>query len=181
MKSFFRLSRNILPILLVLGTIFAFSACDQDVTLDLDKSVNIFHPGPKWPTVKNLTPAQKQIYETMGRPDCFHILYDHSGKIKMRQVLEKELNGKKPKNLPPYSWVYLKDKKEIVFEGNSYVERPLTETLLLVIQYGDPEDVRSLPDGVSQWTWYSAGKMYKIYNDKIIETKEFPAMGTFLK
>lgn len=157
-------------------------ACDQDVVLDLKHSINVFHPGPKWPTISKLTPVQQRVYKSMGKPDCFRVFYSSAGEIKMRQVLERELNGKKPKDLPPYSWVYLKDNKEVVFSDNeNYTERPLTDAVKLVIQHGDPEDVKILYGEITQWTFYSAGRIYNMKNNTIIETKEFPAMGKFTK
>jgi hypothetical protein len=159
----------------------ALSGCDQDVELNIDYSINIFKPGPKWPNVKKLTPVQRQVYEKYGTPDCFRVFWTPDGAIKMRADLQKEMKGMKPKNMPPFSFVYLKDNKEIVFRGSQYVEQPLPETARIVIENGDPEDVKELHGGVTQWMFYSTGKLYKISRGHVIEQKEFQAMGQYLK
>lgn len=161
--------------------LFGLAGCDQDVVLNLDYSINVFKPGPKWPNVKKLPPGQKLAYEKFGRPDCFRVWWSPDGQVKMRDALQKEMKGIKPKNLPPFSFVYLKENKEVVFKGSSYVEQPLPETARIVIENGDPEDVKELYGGVTQWMFYSTGKLYKISRGRVIEQKEFQAMGQYLK
>lgn len=175
--------RSLASVLFISLGMLILPACDQDLVLNLRHSINIFHAGPKWPNVKKLTPAQQRVYQTMGKPDCFRVYYNSVGEIKIRQILEKELNGKKPDQLPPYSWVYLKDNKEVVFTDNeNYTERPLNDAIHLVIKYGDPEDVKFLFNGeITQWTFYSVGKIYNLKNNTIVDTKEFPPMGKYRK
>lgn len=166
---------------LVLFSFLILPGCDQDVVLNLEHSINIFHPGPKWPNVKKFSPTEREVYQRFGKPDCFRVLYDRKGSIKLRHDLEKELNGKKPKKLPPYTWVYLNRDKEVFFEGQTFVEKPIADTTRIVIDNGDPEDVREVTPGIVQWMFFSTGKLYKISNDRVIEQKEFQAMGRYLK
>jgi hypothetical protein len=175
--------RSALLHLLVLAISFGLLvACDQDVEIKPEFSVNIFKPGPSWPNVKKLTPEQRQLFEKYGKPDCFHVYWTSDGAIQPRAELEKSMKGKKPKTIPPYSWVYLATNKEIVFPpGGKPREQPLPETVKIVAENGDPEDVRQDQPGVTQWMFFSTGKIYKIANNRVIEKKDFPALGKYLK
>lgn len=166
----------------VLVASILLTACkkDQDFAFKQDFSINLFYPGPKWPDRKKLKPVERDVYERYGRPAAFRILWPPSGDIRRRSDLEDAF-AKAPKIIPPYSWVYPSLGKEIVFRGQAYEELPLTDKVRLVLRYGDPEDVKELSSGVEQWTYYSAGKIYKIRSGRIIEEKEFPAMGRFIK
>lgn len=158
------------------------SACDQDIEINQAFSVNIFKPGPTWPNVKKLPAEQKQMFEKYGKPDCFHVYWNSDGTITPRASLEKQMNGKKPKTVPPFSWIYLKLNKEIVFSRNGKpVEQPVPDEVRVVAENGDPEDVRDDIPGVKQWMFYSTGKIYKFSRGHIIEQKDFPAMGKYLK
>jgi hypothetical protein len=158
------------------------AACknDQDFTFKQDFTVNFFYPGPKWPNVKKMTKVEQEVYQRFGRPAAFRILWPPNGDIRLRSELEDAF-AKKPKVMPAYSWVYPALGKEIIFRGDAYEEQPLTDKVRLVLKYGDPEDVKDLSSGVVQWTYYSAGKMIKLRQGRIVEVKEFPAMGRFIK
>ncbi|MGI8908323.1 MAG: hypothetical protein ACR2IE_17765 [Candidatus Sumerlaeaceae bacterium] len=157
-------------------------ACDQDIEINPEFSVNIFKPGPKWPNVKKLAAEQREAYEKFGKPDCFHVYWSPTGEIMPRRELEKQLKGKKPKTVPPFSWVYLRTNKEVVFPGGGRAnEQPLPETVRIVAENGDPEDVSQEGGGITQWMFYSTGKIYKISQGRVIERKEFPAMGRYIK
>lgn len=153
----------------------------QPLVFNFDQTVNIFRPGEKWPVDKLLSAPEKQVYAQLGRPDCFRLLWDREGNVKVRSVIEQEWKGKDLKNLPPYSWVYLQRNEEIIFSGNSFYSQPLNDLVQVVIKSGDPENVRDMGNGLTQWTYYSTGKMYTISGNNIVATKDFPPMGTFHK
>lgn len=158
------------------------SACDdQDYVINQEFSVNLFQPGPKWPKVKKLKPLEKEVYEKYGKPDHFRIWWTPSGQPKQRLDLEKQFSQKSIKQVPKYSWVYLQQGKEIVFGATNYQEVSLTDQVRILTEYGDPEDVKELSGGITQWMFYGAGKLYKFVNGRIVEQKELPAMGRFLK
>jgi hypothetical protein len=163
------------------GLIPFFGAKEQPYEINFDQTINFFAPGPKWPVEKLLTPVQKQVYQQYGKPDMFRFLWSRTGELKMRETLQLEWTRKKLKEIPPHTWVYLQRNEEVVFTGNSFVTRPLTEAMQIVIKYGDPENVRDIGSGVSQWTFYSVGKIYTISGDKVVGSKDFPAMGSFHK
>ncbi|MGC8841421.1 MAG: hypothetical protein ACP5QZ_08215 [Candidatus Sumerlaeaceae bacterium] len=173
-------STSKLVIVLLAGMLLLAGCKDQDFSFKPDFSVNLFFPGPKWPNTKKLTKVESDVYERYGRPAAFRVLWPPNGDIKLRSELE-DVFAKQPKVLPPYSWVYPSLGKEIVFRGQAYEERPLSDKVRLILKYGDPEDVKELSSGVVQWTYYSAGKMLKLREGRIVEEKEFPAMGRFLK
>lgn len=163
------------------GLIPFFSAKQQPYVFNFDQTINIFKPGEKWPIEKLLTTTEKQVITQLGKPDCFRILWDSQGKIKVRSVLEQEWKAKGPKQLPPSSWVYLQRNEEVIFVNGTYRAQPLTDTIQLVIKMGDPELVKNISSDVTQWTYYSTGKIFTISSDKVVETKEFPPMGSFHK
>lgn len=169
-----------LILLLVLGVLLT-SCGEQDYVLNPDFSVNMFTPGPKWPKVKKLSAAEKEIYERYGKPDAFRVLWNPTGKLRSRMEVSSDFNAKKIKSMPPFTWVYVKQGKEIAFKGAGYEELPLTDEVRLLVEYGDPEDVKEIFNGVTQWMFYGAGKLFKLSNGKIVEQKDFPAMGRFQK
>ena len=155
----------------------------QDVGFDPAFSVNLFQPGPKWPNVEKLAPAQREVYQKYGKPEQFRVLWNPAGQVKTRSELAQTFQGKKmPKDLPPHTYLYLSMGKEIWFEGGSYVERPITDMTRILVKHGDPEDVKPLPDSGTQWMYYGAGRLYKFDKDgATTEEKEFPAMGRYIK
>lgn len=176
----FSARRALLQIICVVVALLGLAACDQDLEINQEFSVNVFKPGPTWPNVKKLPPEQKEAYERYGKPDCFHVYWTPDGAIKTKEDLRKELKGGKPKTIPPYSWIYLKLNKEVTFKNGMASELPLTDQIRIIAQNGDPEDVRE-DSGVTQWMFYSTGKIYKFSKGRVFETKEFPAMGKYLK
>lgn len=158
-----------------------FSPKQQSYVFNFDQTINIFQPGEKWPIEKLLTPEEKNVLAQLGKPDCFRILWDSEGKIKVRSILEQEWKTKGPNKLPPASWVYLQRNEEIIFVNNSYRAQPLSDTVQLVIKMGDPELVKTISPDVTQWTYYSTGKIFTISDNKVVETRDFPPMGSFHK
>jgi hypothetical protein len=156
-------------------------ACDQDLAINPEFSVNLFAPGPKWPNERKLTPAQKEVYKRYGRPDNFRVFWNPHGTLLNRLEVGKQLEKMKPSQLPPYSWIFLKNGKEIVFGGSGYEERPLTDQVRTLVRYGDPEDVKELQNGVTEWMYFSVGKQYKFHDGALVEEKDFPALGRFEK
>lgn len=168
-------------IALSFGLIPFMGAKQQPYELNFEQTINFFRPGAKWPVQKLLTPAEKQVLEQYGRPDMFRLLWTNTGELKMREMVQLEWTRNKLKTFPPFTWVYLRRNEEIVFTPNGFQAEPLTEIMHIVIKYGDPENVKDIGNGVSQWTYYSVGKMYTIAGNKVVSTKEFPAMGSFHK
>jgi hypothetical protein len=152
----------------------------QPYEFNFDQTINFAQPSAKWPVVKLLTPVEKQALEQNGRPDCFRMLWNPDGTIAVRGVVEQEWRSKNMK-LPALTWVYVQRKEELVFSGNQVRVNPLSELALLVLKSGDPENVKDIGNGVTQWTYYSTGKIYTIAGDRIVDTKTFPAMGSFHK
>ncbi|MCX7717618.1 MAG: hypothetical protein N2111_04340 [Candidatus Sumerlaeaceae bacterium] len=162
---------------------FAFAACEKDMfSFDPDFSVNLFRPGKKWPDEKKFTPAEREVYARYGRPDHFRAWWDPSGTVKQRiEILPRLKEVQKGKNLPPYSWIYLRQGVEVLFAGHSYEEQPLTDQIRILTRYGDPEDSKTLEGGVTQWMYFGAGKLFKFARGRVIEEREFPAMGNYIK
>lgn len=171
-----------LQILLLAAAVFMLAGCEKDdVNIDPDFSINVCQPGPKWPNPKNLTPAQKEVLDKYGKPDFFHVWWTPDGQYRTRTDFVKEQREGKKRPIPPYSYVYLRLNKDICFRGSDYQVLPVSDQLRVVCQLGDPEDIRTMESGVLQWMYYSAGKLYKFGRGRIVEEKDFPAMGKFGK
>lgn len=162
--------------------LICLGGCAEDIVLQTDNSLNLATPGPKWPKKKkDFTKAQKEVFEKHGKPEMFRMVWNPDHRIATRDELQRRPDAKEMKKLPPLTWVYTSRNMEIVFEGTErFSERPLTDEIKLVLKYGDPEDAKT-EAGVTQWTFYSVGRMYKLLNGRIIQQKEFPAMGGFMK
>jgi hypothetical protein len=173
--------KKLVYVLLAMFAAMLFAACEQDVKIDPDFSVNIFMPGPKWPNVKKLSPQQKEVYQKYGRPDCFRVWWNAKGELKGRGDAIREFKQKGAKQPPAYSWVYLEDGREVVFSGARYEETSLSDRVRVLAKNGDPEDIKEMQPGITQWMFYSTGKLYKFAGDRIVEEKDFPAMGKFQK
>ena len=161
----------------------AVVACDKDLfTFDPEFSVNLFRPGKKWPKEDKFTPAEREVYARYGKPDFFRAWWDPSGSVKQRiELISRLKEVQKGKNLPPYSWIYLNRGVEVIFAAQSYEEQPLADQIRMLARYGDPEDVKTLDGGITQWMYFGAGKLYKFSRGRVIEEKEFPAMGNYIK
>lgn len=150
----------------------------QPYKFNFEKTINFAQPGAKWPVVKLLSPVEKQVLEQYGRPDHFRLLWNSDGSIAIRGIVEQEWRNKNMK-LPDLTWVYVHRNEEVIFAGNQVRTSPLSELSQLVLKSGDPENVRDIGNGVIQWTYYSTGKMYFIAGDRVVDTKTFPAMGSY--
>lgn len=168
--------------LAVLASLLFLASCEDDIKIDPKFSVNIVTPGPKWPNIKNLTPAQKEIYDKYGKPDAFRLIWNPSGRFMQQSDLAQMLGNKKPSKLPPYTWIYQQRGIQVSFQSSQPAETPVNDQLRLVLKYGDPENVKETAEGIMQWQFYSVGYMYKFSRDgMIIEESKFPAMGKFMK
>lgn len=158
-----------------------FQPKEQPLAFNFDQTINFFAPGKGWPVEKLLKPVELQVYQKYGKPDLFRFLWSPDGSMKMREAVKLKWTRDTMKDIPEYTWVYLKQNQEVVFKGDTIQVQPLTETMQLVVKYGDPEHVREIGSDVVQWTYYSIGKIYTISGDKIVGEKTFPAMGSFHK
>lgn len=175
------LRRPVGVVAISLGLIPFFGAKTQPYELNFDQTINFFQPGAKWPIERLFSPVEKQVYEQYGRPDLFRFLWSPTGELKMREAVRLEWTRDKLKTMPSHTWVYVQRNEEVVFSGNTVTTRPLTETMHLIIKYGDPENVKQIGNGVTQWTYYSVGKIYTIAADRVVSTQDFPAMGSYHK
>ncbi len=163
----------------------AFWACKTEegpVDFDVKYSVNIAKPQKGWPIIKKLTETKKAVYEKYGTPDAFRIYWTHDGRIQSKDDVRKELKrrqNERNKELPDHSWIYLDKNIEVYFDkNNKAMEKPLTDMIKIIVNYGDPEEVSRVDK--NSWKYYSKGKMFTFSKSgKIIEEKDFPAMGGY--
>lgn len=174
-----RFVRVLFPALLFGALILGGCKLDQDIAMDFDYSVNVFRPGPKFPNHKKLKPSEKELFDRYGKPDFIRVYWNRDGDLRTRNQLQGELQGKKPKKMPPYAWLYLKQGREYFINETTFEERPVTERVRIICEHGDPEDIKDLMGGRIQWTYYSTGRIFTIVGDRVVDVKEFPAMGRF--
>jgi len=77
--------------------------------------------------------------------------------------------------------------KEIVFVNeNNYSVVPLSDRLKVLCKYGDPESIkidedRETGNKIEIWQYYSAGKIFKFLDDRLIKEQTLPRLGTKIK
>jgi hypothetical protein len=155
----------------------------EGVSFNPEFSINLMPLGDKWPgELKDLKPRERAALGQYGPPDFMRILWNRNGSVKIRDQFSKAERERMKKALElPTTWVYVDRNIELVFQGDSWAERKLNDEIRLIARMGDPEAVRAVGGGVAEWTFYSTGRIIKLYNGAIIETREFPAMGGYLK
>ncbi len=167
---------------------FAAAGCSRNkrvVELDTYFSYNVAEV-PVWfedPEIVRGV-AESEVLVRRGRPDYIRFWWRRDGAL----ITSSDLSGKHHRvpqelTLINKSWVYLGEDEEVVFvnEGRSYKTEPLTETLKLVCEYGDPGD-KSPPiyrDGARRetWLWYDHGFLVELRDGKVVDKKYFPASG----
>ncbi len=176
-----------IPILLITLGIF-LSACikEKQVILDIDFSVNIATPGEKFPEVKKLTQAQREVYEIYRRPDFIHLWWTRDGRIHRYLEVDRRLRNRETFRRVKRSWIYLEKGIDYIFDTpEKYREVPLSDQLLTVCRYGDPEDVKRMSDSKislkETWHYYGIGLILKFENGKLVSQQRHPPMGNFIK
>jgi hypothetical protein len=155
---------------------------EAGVSFNPEFSINLMTPGPKWPNMKKIKPRERAAFEKYGKPDFFRLIWNRQGSIVVRDQFSRSDRErlKRAMNFET-TWVYLERDMELVFTGEQFQERRLNDEIRLIAKMGDPEAVRTVPGGGVEWTFYSTGRIFRMVNGKIIDTREFPAMGGFLK
>jgi hypothetical protein len=185
MKKFLSAFRLLLAAT-ILAT-FATSCKDKEagVNFNPDFSINLMAIGEKWPPKKGKTKLkdnQQAAFEKFGRPDFLRILWNRQGTIMIRDQFNAA-DKARMKKAPTMesSWVYLNRGVEVIFTPQGTVERRINDEVRLIARMGDPEAVRTVGNGMTEWTFYSTGRIIKMLNGQIVETREFPAMSGFMK
>lgn len=149
-------------------------------------SVNLAVPTDNWPAESKLTPAQKAIFEQLGKPDYIRIWWDKEGRLKSYLNVDRAIE-KKLYREAKQSWVYIRMEKEIVFiNENGYTTLPLSDKLKVLCKYGDPESVKidenkETGEKIEIWQYYSEGKIFKFLDEKLIKEQTLPRVGTKIK
>lgn len=175
--------------LLALGLAAGCSRSVPPFIFEPARSVNIAPINKKWPkTFEDLTPAQRLVMIERKQPNFAHIQWSS-----VRDIMDQELamrtmqnTGQKVEEMP-FGWVYMRDKIEVVFpDADSSEVRPLSDGLLAILEYGDPQQVRSVPNNqgvrTEYWLYISRGVKLKFENGKRVMTDEssMPAMQGYL-
>lgn len=154
-----------------------------------DVSVNIAPINPNWPKhFEDLTPAQRLVWTQRGRPDLAHIMWSSVQDIMDPARVERNLQdtGKSVTDTP-FAWIYTKDQVEVVFpDAGRSEERPLSDGLIAIMKYGDPQQTRMLSNNkgvrTEVWSYINQGIVLRFENGKLVNTNSssIPAMPNYL-
>ncbi|MFW6286861.1 MAG: hypothetical protein ACOC29_02870 [Candidatus Sumerlaeota bacterium] len=175
--------RNMLPrwslsLALLLATL-ALSGCNRAVKpfiWDPAFSINVAEVNHEWPQLKeDLSPAEREVYDRYGRPDYVHVIWSRHEPIVDRTRGNRLItrSGKKPEEVRR-GWIYLKHKKEIIFNSEIHYEiQPLTGQLEVLTKEGDPPWVKVLPNDIGarieKWQYIDRGIIYTFVDNKLHE------------
>lgn len=135
---------------------------------------------------KPLAAGEQDTYDRYGKPDFIRLWWRPDGSL----IRSSDLAAEDPKSLAerlntiPKSWLYLRDDKEVTFlrNGESYKEAPISETIKLICNYGDPSH-RSVPvlrDGAMRetWQWIEHGIQIEMADGVEMKRTHFTGTGT---
>jgi hypothetical protein len=175
--------------LLALGLAAGCSRSVPPFVFNPEISVNVAPINPKWPKhFEDLTPAQQEVYTERKRPNLAHIQWSSVRDIMDREMAMRNMQdtGKRPAEMP-FGWIYMKDKVEVVFPDATRSEvRPLSDGILAILEYGDPQQVTPLANNkgvrTEKWLYISKGVVLRFENGKRVKTDEgsIPAMPGYL-
>jgi hypothetical protein len=182
------MSRRFFALMLPCLALALAAGCRHAKVIEFDDhfSFNVVKTPSWFPDKKQpLTDAQAEILFNMGRPDFLHFWWRPDGSL----ISSSDLTGMAPETLSEQlstmdqSWIYLKEKKEIVFlnNGKSYQSRELSDLMDLVCNYGDPSS-RSpavMAEGRRRETliWIDRGVKAVLEDGKVVDKSYFPGTG----
>ncbi|HPB30133.1 MAG TPA: hypothetical protein PLB62_01620 [Candidatus Sumerlaeota bacterium] len=183
-RSHFRL---ILAALILYSTLCLSPSCrkDRNIHLDLDKSVNVATPGKDFPAEKNLVASKKQTLELYGKPDFIHLWWSRDGRIHTLLEVDRTMAARR-KDVPK-SWIYLDRNIEIIFDNNQEMrEIPLVDKLRTVCLYGDPDEVKLMPDRATgalkeNWHYFGQGLILLFEDGSLKGQQRHTPMGNYIK
>lgn len=183
--------KKILPVIsrcLLLAALLLIPACreEQGINLDMNFSVNVAYPEKDFPNLEALANSKKEVFHQYGKPDFIRLWWTSDGRPQRYLDVDSRLRDPRVKNTLKQSWIYLGQNAEFVFEtSENFRQIPLTEKILTICQYGDPEDVKEVTamDGALEETWnyFSRGVILRFRDQKIVNRQNYTPMGRFIK
>lgn len=150
-------------------------------------SVNLSVPERNWPcdAEKRLTPAEQEIYAVRGAPDMIRFWWkgtdDFSRNMEVPMKIDADIIAKVQR-----SWIYSYHGDEVIFNSPVHHDiRPINDRLRVVIESGDPESRKYIPDPlgeIEEWLYYSLGMVFRFRDGELIETRRISdPMGRFIR
>lgn len=161
-----------LAILAALGLSAGCAKKHCGYTFNRQRSINLSRPDKNWPcdSEKYLTPAEREIYELRGAPDLVRFWW--KGGDEYARAIEVPMKIE-PRDLAtiPKSWIYLFQGDEVIFRSPiTHEVKPINDRLQVVIEAGDPENRRFIPDPlgeIEEWQYYSRGMIYRFRDGEL--------------
>ena len=158
----------------------------DEIEIQTGFSMNLARPVNSWPERQNLTPAQKNIFDTYGSPEFLHLWWVADGMLQTADQVRRILRSREINEIKN-SWVYPQKNLEVIFDGpENYREIPIGDELHVLVQIGDPESMRvntSYKEGLEEWwTYYSRGETIIFRDGKLFDKRrDFAPMGAYLR
>ncbi|MCE5231346.1 hypothetical protein LLG95_17355 [bacterium] len=175
--SVFRFSFLVSLALVVLAS--ALAGCSRNkhaIEVDPRYSMNVVKTPYWFPDDKSLFPVERDVFDRYGAPEYMRLWWRDDGTF----ITSSDLSGKDKEAIfqdmdhMKKSWIYIRMDKEVVFSADHshHFEQPITETLKLICQYGDPQRNRPVEiDGHTReaWLWMEHGKQALLEDGRLIK------------
>ena len=162
--------------------------CGNKEVIEIDHrfSNNVVKTPAWFPGEKTvLSAGEQEVIFRRGNPDFIRFWWNSEGSIvdtsdfsgKSREDLDESMGTVKK------SWIYMFDKKEIMFTNSreGYRERDLEESLELICQHGDPGTRSKIVSRggheYQTWSWLENGLQVELMDNKVIK-KNYLHTGT---
>ncbi len=158
-------------------------------------SLNVAEVPPDWPLEEkdwSLNPyiaaQQQRTYQLNGIPDYFYIFWNRDGRPITNKEFSQEQwvnrnNNRRREGPQDIGWIYLDQEKVFRFSRRGIQELDLTDQIETIIDYGDPEDIKTandtLGDSTTIYTYYSEGKVYTFKDGVLIREENQPVIDGF--
>lgn len=182
-----KLPYGILLFFLLLGNLVFSPGCGNKGHLHINPefSVNVAIPDSKYPPVKKLNTAGREVFELYGKPDLVRLWWSKNGRIHRFLEVDRQLQNKKAIYRLKHSWIYQDKNLEFLFTSEgSYQEVPLNDKIRTICTYGDPEDIKTISEEKpikEIWNYYSIGLILVFQDDKLIKEQRHNPMGAVIK
>lgn len=140
-----------------------------------------------WPENVDAALRMQRVYERHGPPDFFRIRWTRDGRILTQRELSQMQWTANQRSFQRFmnqmqlehEWVYLDERKLFRFHRNRVEETELPDTIRIICEYGDPNDIsqtRDVVGPVTTYTYFQLGTRFYFRDGKLDRREEFTAM-----
>ncbi len=142
-----------------------------------------------WSEDERIASHQQAVHAKHGSPDFFWLQWNRDGRLMTKQDFrteswvrrgEKDVAKRQP---PSIAWIYLDDGLSYEFKASGAQEKPLTDMLRIVCDYGDPGELKDVKDALGEpsviMQYYEEGKIFYFKEGKKTSEENVQRMPGF--